>query len=681
MDNKYFPKKFRVYFPFLILLVLLVFLMPRSSRFNYDYKKGETWSYETLVARFDFPILKTDQQLMREYEKVGGTVIPYYRHDPSVSSKIQSLLYSTEMGAHSHIKAEVASVLSDIYSKGVLSSARILKDSTENANQNRLIYIQHDRRARKVPVSEVYSVETAENALMSVLRNMHPDVADSLSDALALRNLVVPDLIFDQQTTDIMHSESVDDISKTSGVFRTGQVIVSSGEIVTAEVMQLLDSYKAEYEQSVGYSGNSFFLWAGNSLIALALVFVLFLAIYYCNYKIFARMNKLLYLLLIYSLSVVAASLVAKIDTSLFYMVPFTLVAFYLIAFFKKRLVLVVYVMSLIPVLIFAPNGMELFVIYLVAGVVGMFLFQKFNRGWLQFVTAFFVFISMAAVWAAFRLVEGVDTLHEYNVLIDMALGSLLLVACYPLIYLFEKVFSLLSASKLVDLSDTSNDLLRMLADKAPGTFQHSLQVMNIADAAARAIDAYVPLVRAGALYHDIGKIANPQCFTENQAAGVDYHAGLSPKESAQEIIRHIHDGLALADKYGLPKEIKDCILTHHGTTKTGYFYTKYLNDGGDPEDVAAFSYDGKKPTTKEQVILMICDAVEAASRSLKGYSNEEVSELVDRIMDGKAQEGQFSDSVISLRELNVVKETIKSYMMQMYHSRVAYPKRNQRNK
>jgi len=257
-----------------------------------------------------------------------------------------------------------------------------------------------------------------------------------------------------------------------------------------------------------------------------------------------------------------------------------------------------------------------------------------------------------------------------------MALGSLLLVAAYPLIYLFEKVFRLVSASKLVELSDTSNKLLRMLADKAPGTFQHSLQVMNIADAAARSIDAYVPLVRAGALYHDIGKIANPQCFTENETPGVRYHAELSPKESAQEIIRHVSDGLAMADKYGLPQEIKDFIVTHHGTTCTAYFYNKYVNEGGNPDEKAEFCYDGMKPTTKEQVILMICDAVEAASRSLKDYSQESVGRLVDNIIDGKSEDGQLSDSVISLRELNALKEVIKSYLMQMYHSRVAYPKR-----
>jgi putative nucleotidyltransferase with HDIG domain len=337
------------------------------------------------------------------------------------------------------------------------------------------------------------------------------------------------------------------------------------------------------------------------------------------------------------------------------------------------------YFISLLPVLILAPEGVEVFVVYLVAGTVGMFVFEKFNRGWLQFVTAFIVFLVMVLVWTAFRFVEGLDSLHDYSVVVDMALGALLLVAGYPLIYLFEKVFMLVSASKLVELSDTSNKLLRLLADKAPGTFQHSLQVMNLADAAARAIDAYVPLVRAGALYHDVGKIANPQCFTENETPGVRFHADLSPKESAQEIIRHVADGLALADKYGLPKVLKDFIQTHHGTTNTAYFYNKYLNDGGDPNEVSEFYYDGVKPTTKEQVILMLCDTIEAASRSLKDYSQENISSLVDRIIEGKVDDGQLSNADISLKELNTLKEVIKSYLMQMHHSRVAYPKRRVR--
>ena len=678
MEKIHFPRKFRVYLPLIILYVVLVFLLPKTSKFNYDYKKGEPWVYETLTAQFDFPILKTELQLLQEYKKVSNSVIQYYRHDTAVESRSQLKLQSLDLGKYSSVKQKISSVLSEIYSKGVLSPVK--HDTSDVDHSSALIYVQQDMKAHKIPVSEVYTVSAAEDALLAALASeCKASKVDSIYNASGLRNLITPDLILDQQTTELMHNETLDNISMTSGVFRTGQVVVSNGEIVTAEIMQLLDSYKAEFEANVGYEGNVVFQWIGCGLIALFMVFMVFVAIYYCNFRIFSSPNKYMYLLSVFSLATVGASVATYVDAALFYFIPFSIVAFYLLAFFKKRLVFIVYFISLLPVLMLAPNGMELFVMYLVGGSVGMLVFQKFNRGWLQFVTAFIVYLVMVLVWVAFRLVEGVDSLHDYGVVIDMALGSLMIVAAYPLVFIFEKFFRLISASKLVELSDTSNKLLRMLADKAPGTFQHSLQVMNIADAAARAIDAYVPLVRAGALYHDIGKIANPQCFTENQTPGVRYHDGLSYKESAQEIIRHVSDGMAMAEKHGLPKEIRDFIISHHGTTCTGYFYNKFLNEGGNPDEIGDFRYDGVRPETKEQVILMICDAVEAASRSLKDYSKESVSALVDRIIDGKAQEGQFSDSEISIRDLNILRETIKSYLMQMYHSRVAYPKRYQR--
>lgn len=676
MEKTYFPRKFRVYLPLLALLALLVFLKPRVSKFNYDYKKGDTWMYETLVSQFDFPILKTERQLADDIERVSSSVVPYYRRDAAVFRRCISSLEKMQLGALEPFRPRIASELTEIYSKGVLAASPIQKDSSVT----RLLLVQRDRQTMKVPVDEVYTLQEAQSRLYnSIGQTTGRSDLDSLIAASGLSELIEPDLLLDHQTTDLMHRESIDNISKTRGVFRAGQTIISNGDIVTAEAVQILDSYKAEYEASVGYDGNPFYLWLGNILISLSLVIILFLAIYYCNWKIFTEFNKYLYLLLVFSLAAVGASLAARFNSDIFYMLPFTLVALYLLAFFKKRMVFIMYFISLLPVLILAPDGIEVFMIYLVAGTVGMFVFEKFNRGWLQFVTAFIVFLVMVFVWAAFRFAEGLDSFHDYRVVIDMALGALLLVAGYPLIYLFEKIFMLVSASKLVELSDTSNELLRMLADKAPGTFQHSLQVMNLADAAARAIDAYVPLVRAGALYHDIGKISNPQCFTENETPGVHFHADLSPKESAQEIIRHVSDGLALADKYGLPQVLKDFIQTHHGTTNTAYFYNKFLNEGGDPNDVAEFFYDGVKPTTKEQVILMLCDTIEAASRSLKDYSQENVSALVDRIIEGKVDACQLSNADISLRELNILKDVIKSYLMQMHHSRVAYPKRKGR--
>lgn len=680
MEKINFPKKLRVYIPLLLLFVLLVFLMPRSTQFNYDYKKGSPWMYETLIAQLDFPVLKTEAQLLAERSAAASEVVPYYRNDPKVRSRISSRVAHTDLGEYSYVRQTLDEVLSAIYAKGVISESSVQGDAHAKLESDDLIYVQKGRKAVKMPVSEIYGLEQAEQYFHDAVRAALPGVkVDSVLSAAGLTGLVVPDYVFDQQTTDLIHDDAVFDISRTQGVFRSGQVIVSEGEVVTAEIEQLLNSYRIEYEANVGYNGPKALQWIGNMLIAFSLVLILFLAILFCNYRIFDQYNKYLYLLLVFAISAVVSSVVSGIDQSLFYMMPYTMLALYLLAFFKKRVVFTVYTISLLPLLIFAQNGMELFVMDLTAGVVGILVFGRFNKGWLQFVTAFIVFIVMGLVWSAFRLIEGPGSLNEYRPILNMALAAFMTVAGYPLIYLFEKLFALISNSKLVDLSDTSNKLLRELADKAPGTFQHSLQVMNLSDAAARSIEANVLLVRAGALYHDIGKIANPQCFTENEAVGVKYHAGLSPKESAQEIIKHVADGLVLADKYGLPGVIKEFIQTHHGTTPTGYFLTKYLNDGGNPDDVSAFYYDGVKPTTKEQVILMICDAVEAASRSLKDYTHESISELVERIVGGKMAEGQLDEADISLMEINVVKAEIKSYLQQMYHSRVAYPKREEK--
>ena len=672
MEKINFPKKFKVYVPLILIFVVIMLLMPRSLKFSYDYSKGTPWKYETLISQFDFPILKTDEQYQRELENAGARVIPYYRYDQKVSDKTTEALSLMDFGQMSDTRQAVSDAVSEIYNMGVISSGQVTEDG--------VIYVQKDRRAFKVPVSEVYTLERAYAILRERVNaaSAGHDV-DSLYDATGLGRLIEPNLVFDQQTTDLVHEENFDHISRTQGVVRSGMVIVSQDEMVTAEIEQLLDSYKAEYEANVGYLGPRPLQWIGNGLVAFFLVLLLFLAIYYCNSRIFEEFNKYLYILMVFLLSAVGSSLVARTDPRLFYMMPFMLIVFYQLAFFSRRMVFSVYFISLLPMLIFAPDGIELFFIYLVAGTVGILVFEYFNKGWLQFVTAFILFCVMVLVWTAFRFVEGMTSI-DYRTILQMGLGAVLSVAGYPLIYLFEKIFRLVSVSKLVDLSDTSNPLLRMLADKAPGTFQHSLQVMNLADAVARAVEADVPLIRTAALYHDVGKIMNPQCFTENQNQGVKYHEGLTPKESAQEIIRHVADGVALAEKHGLPGIIRDFITTHHGTTPTAYFLNTYLNAGGDPEDVADFYYDGVNPTTKEQVILMFCDAVEAASRSLKDYSHENISLLVDRIVDGKISDGQLIDADITLREIAVIKDTMKTYIQQMYHSRVAYPKRGRKS-
>lgn len=666
------PHNVKVYVPLFVIFAILFVMIPRTEKFNYDYRKGSPWMYETLVSQFDFPILKTAEQLREEMEKAGSSIVPYYKYSPEVMEDMAAAIDRADFGEAGSLKPEFKRILSGIYDKGVI------RDRSEEIQQSGgVIYIQKDKRATKYPVAEVYTGSEARAEFLAQCRRVTAAFnVDSLCRAAGLYELMVPNLKYDEQTTELVHDEITDYIASTMGVVNAGHLIVSNGEIVTAEIEQILDSYKAEYDKSMGYDGPLFLQWLGNGIIAFLIVVLLYITIYYTNFRIFYEFNRYCYLLMVFLLSTLASFIVEKTNPELIYLVPFSLIALYLRAFFKKKVMLPVYFVSLLPLLMYSHNGIELFVMYLVAGVTAVISFGHFGKGWQQFVTAFFVFLSMVLTFVAFRLADGIRGFNDFQAILYMGYGALFLVAAYPLIYLFERIFLLVSDSRLIELSDTNNRLLRELAHKAPGTFQHSLQVMNMADAVARSIDANVLLVRAGALYHDIGKTMNPSCFIENETPGVNYHEGLTPQESAKEIIRHVSDGMSLAEKGNLPKILRDFITTHHGTTTTGYFYNKYINGGGDPADAGDFYYPGPKPTTKEQVILMLCDTLEAASRTMKDYSSQSISDLVERIIKGKMNDGQFVLADISLRELDTVKNTLKEYLQQVYHARVAYPKR-----
>lgn len=666
------PKDYRVYIPLAVVFVLLVLFMPRSTKFNYSYSKGSPWMYETLVAEFDFPILKTASEIQQERNSETNRVIPYYKQDQKVGLKAIQVLNSMDFGSFVSMKPAVSSSLSSIYQRGVADDTDYFGGRQSGDYDWSLVYVQRDKRAVKKPVEEILSVSSARLELMASLSGVQ--AADSLCRELGVYDLIVPDLILDRQMSELVNSENTPEISPTKGVVTAGTVIVSKGEIVTAEVEQILDSYRTEYDSSIGYSGNRAVMWCGNILLAFAIVLVLFFVIWFTSPHIFTQMNRYVYLLLIFTLTAFTASAVEIVSPKTLYLVPFPLFAYYLLAFFRKKLILPLYIVSLIPLLVFGHNGLELFVMHTVAGVVAIYIFDFFNRGWLQFVNALIVFFTLSVVWFAFRFIDGLGGSVDYWVLLWLFFASMISIALYPVIYLFEKIFNLVSSSRLMELSDTNNKALRELASKAPGTFQHSLQVANFADSAARSIDADALLVRAGALYHDIGKVCNPQCFVENETMGETYHQSLDPKESAREIIRHVSDGLQLAEKYKLPSIIMDFIATHHGTTKTAFFYSKYVNAGGDPADVADFTYPGPRPTTKEQVILMLSDTLEAASRTLKDRTPHGISELVDRIVQGKIDEGQFNEADISLKELHTVSENLKEYIRQVYHARVVYP-------
>ncbi|MBR7004485.1 MAG: HDIG domain-containing protein [Bacteroidales bacterium] len=672
----------RVLVPLVIVFIILTLLFPRTAKFGYDYRKGSPWAYETLIAQFDFPILKTDEQLREERSKNKTSLVPYYRYRQEVVDNSRKAADKLDLGEYPSIRTQIISSLDGIYSNGVVSDEGVKLDRGDDPS-TAVLYIHKDKRVTKRPVTEVFKESEARAKLLSDIsaKNSKFNV-DSVLRASGAYDLVVPNLEYDSRTTDLVNSENSSRISTTQGFVSAGQLIVSEDEIVTSEIAQMLDSYKVEYENNMGYGGPRILFWLGNALIALVITFLFFLVIYFLNKRIFSDTRRFWYLILVFLIAVIVTLLVNKFAPRFLYMVPFTLTALYVEAFFKNKMNLPVCVISFLPLLIFASNGAVLFVMFTVASVVAVFAFKYFNQGWQQFITALIVFFSLLVTYFGFRLI-GMAGDDPYQAVLFMFIGSMLTVAGYPLIYLFEKMFNLLSNSRLRELCDTNNPLLQELEHKAPGTFQHSLQVMNMAYAAARAIDANALLVRAGALYHDIGKMKNPACFIENEnlsPGGSHFHDGLTPKESAVAIINHVSDGVELAEEYKIPDPITEFIRTHHGTSNTGYFYNKYLNEGGDPSDVSCFFYKGRKPQTKEQIILMICDSVEAASRTLKDNSPETFSTFVENIVAGKMNIGQFDEADISLKQLNTVKEVIKGYLSQIYHERVAYPQRKTNN-
>ena len=669
---------YRVLIPLVVLFVILTLMFPRTAKFSYDYRKGSPWSHETLIAQFDFPILKTEEQLREERSRNKAVVVPYYRYRQDIVDNCRKAAEGIDMGGYSYLRPLVLSAMDGIYSNGVVADEGVRLDNNADPSAA-VLYVQKDKRAGKRPVSEVFKESEAKNRLLSVVSAKYPSInADSVLRTSGIYDFITPNLEYDPKTTELVRSESSAQVSTTQGFVSAGQLIVSEGEIVTAEIAQMLDSYRVEYENSMGYGGPRFLFWLGNAFIASMLVLMFFLMIYFLNRRLLLDHHKFWYLIFIFIIASILALSINKFAPKCLYLVPFTLTALYLEAFFKNKVIFPICCVSFLPLLIFAENGIVLFVMFLLASIVAVFVFKYFNQGWQQFIMSGIVFLTLLVTYFGFRLIDMVSD-DPYIAVLYMFIGSMLIVAGYPLIYLFERMFNLVSSSRLRELCDTNNKLLRELEHKAPGTFQHSLQVMNMCDAAARAIDANVLLVRAGALYHDIGKMKNPLCFIENESmspGGVHYHEGLSPKVSAKAIIKHVSDGLELAAEYRLPDVIREFILTHHGTSNTSYFYNKYLNEGGDPNDVSDFFYKGRKPQTKEQIILMICDTLEAASRTLKDNSAATFSAFVENIVASKMKIGQFDQADISIKDLNTVKETLKAYLSQIYHERVVYPQR-----
>ncbi len=676
MYNKPNLHDIRLYVAFLTVLAVMAVFFPKVGRFPYDYQEGKAWLHETLFAPFDFPILKPEDDFLAEKAKAAADVVRYYTAD---NSKVASILasFSTarqnvdslpESGMATGI---VLSALDHIYSSGLVSTFEG-NDSDED-----VIMVQDGKKTRPMASAELYNVDRAGLYIRTRLSGAFPPaVADSLFKSLNINEYLVPNVNYDEKMTELFHRNAVNDISQTRGVMYAGQLVVNYGQTITDDIARLLDSYKAEYEKNYGFSGSFALLVLGQIILSAVILSLLFLGLLFCEPAIFSSPRKYAFILMIFTLAFALTVMFYRHWPEWFLMVPYSVFALYLVSFFRRRTAFCVYLTMLLPLLLIPANGLQLFIVNASAGAVSILMFRSFSRRWQQFVLALFVMLTLAIVVIAYNFIQKGAFYGSVVGYGQMAVHAVLVPAFLTLVFLFEKVFGLVSTARLRDLSDTGNPLLQELSRKAPGSFQHSLSVASLAEAAARCIGADEVLSRAGALYHDVGKTNNPQCFIENQTPGVIYHDGMTSLQSAHDIIAHVDDGIAMARRYGLPGMITDFISCHHGTSKTMFFYNRYCNEGGDPSQTAPFTYHGSLPVTKEQTVVMMADSIEAAARTLKEYTSDTISELVEKIVSDKVSEGQFDESDITIAETGMVKECFKRELRQMYHARITYPER-----
>lgn len=673
----------KVFGPLVVLLVVLELMLPRASRFPYNYQKGGEWKYETLFAEFDFPLLKTPDQLRSEVSGYSHQVAPYFRANTSTTDTYLSSA-SVALGKYPFSGA-LLTELRSIYRRGVVADEFRPSESVEDLD---CIFLVRDKNVTKTPSSEVYTLSGAREKMRSFVGGLQYNEGSALDSLLRggkLDGLLAPNLVYDSQLTALAQAEERGNISETSGYVSAGQLIISKGDRVTPKALQVLDSYKKEYEANTGASGPGWLQWLGDLFVALAVMAALYFAIYFACPALFEDERRYLYVMMVVGLFFVLTLLFARIGATLLYYVPYTLAALMLGSFLKPREVLPIYIVTLSPLLLTSHEGALLLLMSLVAGVVALYAFRWLHHGWKQFVGALITFAVLSVVFLSFRFAD-LSVEDPVGVELGLFVGSFLTVAGYPLVYLFERIFNLASEARLMELCDTSSPLLRMLEQKAPGTFQHSLQVMNMSDAVSRAVGANIELVKAAALYHDIGKTSNPLCFVENESllsgvVGAQYHDGLQPLQSTRDILSHVSAGVEIARRYHLPEVIIDFIRTHHGTTLVSFFFSKFLQAGGSEAEASVFRYAGPKPRTREQVILMLCDSVEAASRTLKDNTQKGYSDFVDSIINGKLSQGQLDRADVTVSELKTMSDALKQYLAQLNHERISYPKNELNNK
>ncbi|MEA1898690.1 MAG: HDIG domain-containing protein [Bacteroidota bacterium] len=692
----------------LILLgavLIIVYLFPGESKFKYEFSKGKPWMHEDMIAEYNFPIYKTDAELTSERDSILKEYKPYFRLDTNILHKQEErFIASFDLEWKKYLLDEYhlteplnelnrkqrrliiakenyldfgQDLLKFVYSKGIVEVTDIL-DQVDNENLSIVIMIGN--MAQDYDYSEVFTQKSAYEYVVTRVEDYKwDDKAEKTSDLLKtlnFNNFIQFNLFYDIETSNNEKQSLIDEISLTSGMVQRGERIISRGEVVSQNKFRVLESLKREYETRSGSTGNFFLIVLGQFLLVAVSLIMLFLFLYNFRREIYNNNLHTFFIVLLIVLFEIIIFLTMKTGIISFYFIPIVILPIIIRVFFDSRLALFIYFILLMLAGFQAPNSFEFIFLSFNAGVVAIFSITNIYKRGILFFTSFLVASTYSILYLGFVIIQESD-LHnvEWINFIWFAGNGFLILLSYPLIYVFEKVFGFLSDATLMELSDTNQSLLRELADKAPGTFQHSLQVGNLAEDAIRTIGGNPLLVRTAALYHDVGKISDPLYFIENQSAGFNPHDSLSFEESASKIIGHVEMGIQIAHKGNLPSQLLDFIRTHHGTTKVQYFYRSYLKNYPDElVDDEMFSYPGPKPFSKEMAILMMADSVEAASRSLKKIDHENIKDLVDKIIDSQLLEGQFNDSPITLVEINKVKQIFRKRLANIYHVRIEYP-------
>lgn len=680
---------------FLLSYLIVVTIMPREGRFIYEFQKGRPWMHEDLYAPFDFPVYKTEQELFAEKSKLLKEFKSFYRYDSTIHSQ-QMERFSTNFdlvfdkfinsqnvsktARTNYLKVKpklekfVADNLNQIYLNGIINQD---ENTISNSMLKQGLAVVINNVAYDKWFDEVYTVQKA----VKFLNSKANDFTKSLSPGLVglweminLKEYIQPNLFYDEVATQKFRNELISNISITKGLVQAGEKIVVKGEVVNSEIYQILESLKKEYDKRLG-AKNLFVILFGNMILIASLYIVLFLFLLNFRNEVLNDSRKLLFILMLITASAAVSALVIKTNSFSIFVIPLAIVPIFIKTFFDSRLALFVHLITIFLVAFLVPNSFEFVFTNFIAGIVAIIgLSKMYNRGQL-FKTVGLVYFSYLTLTLSLYLV-GDGSLKGVNWFIALWYGinALLLLASYQLVYIIEKFFGFLSDITLIELSDTNLDLLRKLAEVAPGTFQHSLQVANLAESAVQRVGGNPLLVRAGALYHDIGKMANPMFFIENQQGGFNPHENVDNVKSAEIIINHVHEGVKIAAKAGLPSQIVDFIKMHHGTSKVKYFYNKELQAENANIDEGKFSYPGPEPQTKETAIVMMADAVEAASRSLKEYTVQSIDQLVERIIDDQLNSGQYSFADVTLRDISLIKTIFKKKLQNIYHVRLEYP-------